>query len=211
MVRERDLQGKGPSSILGGEFLFFLVVVVETLPIIVRYFNINTFKNGSDRLRKGNLPRRQSTITWKDLDKCREITSRYRWCLIDYENYPRIRVTDGLRNLSEGYGRTFLHAAWHCWLRVFEAGSHKINSCTQCMPMFKWCIILGVIKLVTSTVTLHLEKKASLFWTNGDRSKTSQQAPAAVHRNGKFWVELNSSAPCGLDKKQSTENPSSAI
>ena len=35
MVRERDLQGKGPSSILGGGFLF----TVETLPIIVNYFN----------------------------------------------------------------------------------------------------------------------------------------------------------------------------
>ena len=34
MVKERDLQGKGPSSILGGGVLFS----VETLPIIVKYF-----------------------------------------------------------------------------------------------------------------------------------------------------------------------------
>ena len=35
---ERDLQGKGPSLILGGGFLFS----AETLPIIVNYFNINS-------------------------------------------------------------------------------------------------------------------------------------------------------------------------
>ena len=37
MVRERDLQGKGPSSILGGGFLFS----IETLPIIVKYFQVS--------------------------------------------------------------------------------------------------------------------------------------------------------------------------
>ena len=39
MIRERDLQGKGPSSILGGGFLFYS----QTLAIIVKYFN-NTSK-----------------------------------------------------------------------------------------------------------------------------------------------------------------------
>ena len=40
MLRERDLQGKGPSSILGGGFLF----IVETNPIIGKYFNISLLK-----------------------------------------------------------------------------------------------------------------------------------------------------------------------
>ena len=40
MVRERDLQEKGPSSIIGGGFLFYSRNTPgETLPIIVKYFN----------------------------------------------------------------------------------------------------------------------------------------------------------------------------
>ena len=38
MVMERDLQGKGPSSVLGGGFLFS----IETLPKIINYFKISS-------------------------------------------------------------------------------------------------------------------------------------------------------------------------
>ena len=58
MGEERDLQGKGPSSILGGGFHFSL----EILPIIVKTISVlkfsKSFKKGSDCLLKGNLRRR---------------------------------------------------------------------------------------------------------------------------------------------------------
>ena len=38
-VSERDLQGKGPSSILSDGFLQFSI---EKLPIVVKYFNISS-------------------------------------------------------------------------------------------------------------------------------------------------------------------------
>ena len=62
VVSQSDLQGKGPSSILGGGFLFVSGNTSNNSEVFQYQFENfllkKSFKTGSDRLRKGHLLRR---------------------------------------------------------------------------------------------------------------------------------------------------------
>ena len=59
--RERDWDTKGPGSNAGLRFSFFLL---EALSKTGQSFS-KCLRNGSDRLRKGQLPRRNDLIGWR--------------------------------------------------------------------------------------------------------------------------------------------------